>query len=709
MNSLEEIRQSSGDSSELNLKTKGDLINKSRESRTSKSTKLSKSSVVSDKKKRLKLQYGAHSERVGGVSSLSMKTPENPDELEQFNRMMEHFTAIQTSSATQSLVSESPDLRAIKKQMEFIKHQNDLLNRRMSAKFNRSSRSQSVKHHRHSKQFMLQQMASSQLTHTLQDIPAPRHSTGNIRDHRKRMQQLQSGGNVPPLPPSPDQNAQRESKRDSKRESIRESQRESKHTKDSRDRSTSRTDDRERGRNRNRDQDREHQRERQRDRQRDRDPKAVPMEMIKPSMRHKHTSTSTVPALPVINSTDIQIKVMRTDQEQDVHREKSPIPPIEEMVASQLRSRYTAGSGSFDSSFASSHSASSSSTSCSSSASSSSSSSCSSSGSSGSSSSSCSSSSASSSCSGSSGSSASGSSETTVSHSSDCSSQTETDLSHIPCSCRQSHFKRPKVTARNMTMTTTTGTMTETMASGSSSSAASSSSGASSETTAICTCDEDGSSCSSSSCDSETESESGSSSSDSASGSGSGSSGDDSDVTEQTMNSVTTKSKMYGTLPRSIKNGKLRSMKVRDGRNTRNGRNCRNTNHNHNMKSTTSNHLRTMVIHDNITADLFEEIEDDSTYTDPSIPCSGSSSEMVKGHNGKQDNRTMIVHGKGGAHRSRRHTTESELTATAAAGCQGPLLSPGKGHLGDHARYQTFVIHDDDDEDSDCAGHGDEY
>merc|ERR1719474_20833 len=138
--------------------------------------------------------------------------------------------------------------------------------------------------------------------------------------------------------------------------------------------------------------------------------------MIKPSMRHKHTSTSTVPALPVINSTDIQIKVLRSDLDHGAggggHRQKSPIPPIEQMAASHLRSCYTAGSSSMDSSFASSHSATSSSTSCSSSASSASSSSCSSSGSSGSSGSSCSSSSASSSCSGSSGSSASASSET---------------------------------------------------------------------------------------------------------------------------------------------------------------------------------------------------------------------------------------------------------------------------------------------------------
>jgi len=112
-----------------------------------------------------------------------------------------------------------------------------------------------------------------------------------------------------------------------------------------------------------------------------------------------------------------------------------------------------------------------------------------------------------------------------------------------------------------------------------------------------------------------------------------------------------------------------------------------------------SNHLRTMVIHDNLAADLFD---DDSTYTDPSIPCSGSTAEeMMKGHNGKQDNRTMIVHGKvdRGTHRSRRQTTESELTATVTAGTGGrghsTLLSPSKGDLGDHARYSTFVIHDD--------------
>lgn len=101
-----------------------------------------------------------------------------------------------------------------------------------------------------------------------------------------------------------------------------------------------------------------------------------------------------------------------------------------------------------------------------------------------------------------------------------------------------------------------------------------------------------------------------------------------------------------------------------------------------------------MVIHDNLAADLFD---DDSTYTDPSIPCSGSTIDEMKRHNGKQDNRTMIVHGKGAAHRSRRQTTESELTATATAvtGGHGTLLSPSKGDLGDHARYSTFVIHDE--------------
>merc|ERR1719334_599869 len=147
-----------------------------------------------------------------------------------------------------------------------------------------------------------------------------------------------------------------------------------------------------------------------------------------------------------------------------------------------------------------------------------------------------------------------------------------------------------------------------------------------------CTCD--GSSCSTC-CDSETESESGSSSS----GSGSGSSGDDSDITE-TMNS-----KMYGTLPRdprSMKKSKNASRTNRNHHNMRDGRDGK-------MKSTTSNHLRTMVIHDTITADLFEDVEDDDTYTDPSIPCSGSTNDNVQGHQGhghraKQDNRTMIVH-----------------------------------------------------------------
>merc|ERR1712156_1219858 len=114
---------------------------------------------------------------------------------------------------------------------------------------------------------------------------------------------------------------------------------------------------------------------------------------------------------------------------------------------------------------------------------------------------------------------------------------------------------------------------------------------------------------------------------------------------------------------RSRKKKKSKNHNMRDGRDGK-------------MKSTTSNHLRTMVIHDNITADLFEDIEDDSTYTDPSIPCSGSTNDNVQGHyhqghghRNKQDNRTMIVHeSEPHDHRSRRQTTESELTATAAAG-----------------------------------------
>merc|ERR1712083_225086 len=101
-------------------------------------------------------------------------------------------------------------------------------------------------------------------------------------------------------------------------------------------------------------------------------------------------------------------------------------------------------------------------------------------------------------------------------------------------------------------------------------------------------------------------------------------------------------------------------------------------------RSTVSNHLRTMVIHEQITADLFTD--DDDTYTDPSIPCSGSTVDELKGH--RVDNRTMIVHKEHRGHRSRRQTTESELTATATAATgvtgfsgisgngQGTLLSP---------------------------------
>merc|ERR1719474_858471 len=408
---------------------------------------------------RMKLKHGAHSQ---GYQPVATVTTLNPEDQQQFNRMMEHFTAIQTSSGTQSVASESPDLRAIRKQMDYIQHQNEMLNQRMTAKF---SRSQSVKqHHRHSKQFMMEQMGTSQITHSLRgDVPAPRHSTGNIRDHQKRERQRErerdlnahrrggnGKGNGVPMPTKP--RNERE---------LRE---------------------------RDHEQMRPHSRGPNRD-QRPPQTDNAPLQMIKPSMRHNHTSTSTVPTLPVIKSTDIQIKVMRTDADRGAkgHREKSPIPPIEQMAASHLRSCYTAGSSSMDSSFASSHSASNSSTSCSSSASSGSSGSCSSSGSSGSSGSSCSSSSGTSSCSGSSGS----GTETTMSdsmHSSDGMSQTETDLSHVPCSCRQSHFKRPKVSTRNRNSTMISGTM----ASGSSSASSSgSSASSSSETTAICTCDED--------------------------------------------------------------------------------------------------------------------------------------------------------------------------------------------------------------------------
>merc|ERR1712087_715868 len=106
-------------------------------------------------------------------------------------------------------------------------------------------------------------------------------------------------------------------------------------------------------------------------------------------------------------------------------------------------------------------------------------------------------------------------------------------------------------------------------------------------------------------------------------------------------------------------------------------------------RSTVSNHLRTMVIHEQITADLFTD--DDDTYTDPSIPCSGSTVDELKGH--RVDNRTMIVHKEHRDHRSRRQTTESELTATAATGISGmsgnghsTLLSPSNGGLADHGR-----------------------
>ncbi len=90
--------------------------------------------------------------------------------------------------------------------------------------------------------------------------------------------------------------------------------------------------------------------------------------------------------------------------------------------------------------------------------------------------------------------------------------------------------------------------------------------------------------------------------------------------------------------------------------------------------------------------DIGDDIDDD-TYTDPSIPCSGSTAvdEEEEAH-------LRVDKAKGAVHRSRRDTTESALTATVAAGTgQGTLLSPSHGNLGDHARYSTFVIHDDGD------------
>lgn len=124
-------------------------------------------------------------------------------------------------------------------------------------------------------------------------------------------------------------------------------------------------------------------------------------------------------------------------------------------------------------------------------------------------------------------------------------------------------------------------------------------------------------------------------------------------------------------------------------------------------KSKEKPNLATMVIHGNLSRDLFDSGSLYTDVNDMNALSHTNSLEQAKAHGakhrGKHNNKTVIVHvGKKGKkarkHHSRQQTQASNLTSSCNAISSPRQTEEEEVKNGEHGRYQTMLVHQDNED-----------